>query len=207
MWTDQPSVVRLGKVGNVRWRRWRARRGRGQHGARGSDPQPLGPVSGVAPSVIQDRKCREWSGIRIPDAAKIPVEHRHAADVLVVAVDVPIFVNRLEREGLDSVVSPREIATLVGRIPNRPVGGQALGRLGVKEDVRLVGRLVAGGKAIFERDDRFGVWRPLGVRSMRGEALAIAIVVDRLVIVVPPPAQLLIGENFLLRKVRVTSLR
>ena len=77
------------------------------------------------------------------------------------AVDIPVFVDCLKRESLNGIVTPREIPKLVGRIPDRPVGREALCRFWVKEDIRLVRRLVASGKAILEREDRFGVRRSI----------------------------------------------
>src|SRR6202034_1194002 len=73
-----------------------SRRGRRRRG-RENEPDPVEPISllpvlSVAPCRVVDRKSWERPRVPVPRAAERPNEHRQAADRLIVAVEIPIFV-------------------------------------------------------------------------------------------------------------------
>ena len=70
---------------------------------------------------------------------------------------------------------------------------------------KLLG-LTPGGEAVFESNNRLGGRIPFGFRPVRSESLAVAVIIDRLVSVVPPPTQLLVGKNLLIRRISIAGL-
>ncbi len=205
----RPAEDRERREGRISPRRGR-RRGARRRQRRPEPVRPVAgvPIAGVAPLRHVGGEGRERPGVPVPDAGKRELNHDDpSARGRVVAVHVPVFVDRLERQRLQRVVAPRQIAEPASVVPDRPKGGRALCRLRVEEHVRLIGRLIDRREAVLKDRDRFGLRLPFGLRAVRRPSEPVAGVVNRVMRVVPPPAELFRGKDFLPGIIGIPGLR
>ena len=93
----------------------------------------------------------------------------------------------------DRVIAERRQSLSGDRRPDRPIGRRAFARLGVEQNVRLVGALVGRRTAVFDERNRLRLRLPFGRRTPGNPTLAVFRVVDRLMGILPPPTVLLVA--------------